>query len=265
MKRVLGIFGLALMLVSCEKELDFHYHEVESQLVIEGLTSCAGTSVSLTKTIPMDEPMDTKSVTDAKILLTDLTDGLDREVFVDKNGVFYDAVPGIVGHDYRIDVFYKGNQYTSMCTMLPPTQIINLQFQWIKMPYDYVAVLQITFYDLDSKDDCYWIKLYRNGQPYMWLLSDDRSAVNGIINEVTMTSRKDVNEEDEKSVLKDGDEIKVTIAPITRNMYDYLIAIQSDSNGPKMFAGDYCLGYYMASNETESSIIYHPDSMSIFH
>ncbi len=69
----------------------------------------------------------------------------------------------------------------------------------------------------------------------MWLLSDDRSAVNGVINEVTMTSRKDIDEEDGKSVLKDGDEVKVIIAPIDRRMYDYLIAIQSDSNGPSMF------------------------------
>lgn len=265
MKRVLGIIGLALFLVSCEKELDFQYHEVESQFVIEGFTSCEGTSVILTSTCPMGEPMDITPITDATVKLTDLTTGIEKMLVANKDGIFSDITPGFVGHNYKVDVSYKNNTYVSTCTMLPATQILGLQFQWIKMPYDYVAVLQISFFDLDSKDDCYWIKIYRNGEPYMWLLSDDRSAVNGIINEVTMTSRMNVDEEDEKSVLKEGDEIKVVIVPTSRNMYDYLIAIQSDSNGPRMFSGDFCLGYYMASNETESSIIFHPDSMEIFN
>lgn len=265
MKNIYIIIVLALVLVSCEKELDFQYHDVESQLVIEGKTSCEGTTVMLTTTCPMGEHMDTTPITDAEVRLVDLTTGIEKELAINKDGIFCDVTPGITGHDYKIDVSYKNNNFASICTMRPATKIVGLQFQWIKMPYDYVAVLQIAFVDLDTPDDCYWIKLYKNGLPYMWILSDDRSAVNGIISEVTMTSRKDVAEEDEKSVLIDGDEIKIVIAPISRSMYDYLIAIQSDSNGPRMFIGDFCLGYYIASDETESSIIFHPDSMDIFN
>ena len=44
-------------------------------------------------------------------------------------------------------------------------------------------------------------------------------------------------------------------------MYDYLIALQSDSNGPKMFEGDYCLGYFMAAPISKSEIIYRPSEM----
>lgn len=265
MRNVFAIIGIALIAVSCEKELDFHYHEVESQLVIEGNTSLEGSSVTLTMTTPMGIPMDTKHISNAEVSLIDLTDGITRKLHVNQNGVFCDATPGVIGHDYRVDISYNGNNYMSISKMRPATQIVNLEFQWIKMPYDYVAVLQISFMDLESKEDCYWVKLYRNDEPYMWILSDDRSAVDGIINEVTMTSRKDVNEEDEKNVLIDGDEIKVVIAPICRDMYDYLIAIQSDSNGPQMFTGGRCLGYYMASSEVESSITFHPDSMSIYN
>ena len=126
----------------------------------------------------------------------------------------------------------------------------------------YVAVLQVTFTDpIESSDDCYWIRLYRNGNSYMWLLSDDRKSVDGITNEVTMTSRKDISEEDDATVLQDGDVVSVTVAPISRAMYDYLTALQSDSNGSRMFEGDYCLGYFMAAPISKSEIIYRPSEM----
>lgn len=264
MKKIFAIIALLSILVSCEKELDFRYHDVDSQLVIEGRTSESGTTVTLTRTCPMDEPMDVKPVTDADVILTDLTDGVERRIEINDAGVFHDPVPGIIGHDYQIAVSRGGNRYEATCVMLPATKIVSLEFQWIKMPYDYVAVLQISFLDLESKDDCYWIRLYRNGEPYKWLLSDDRSAVNGVICEVTMTSRKDLDEEDEESILRDGDEVEAVVSPITRNMYDYLVAIQSDSNGPRMFTGDFCLGYYMASIDSRESIIFHPDNLPVF-
>lgn len=263
MRKVLGIIGLLTILVSCEKELDIHYHDVESRLVIEGHTSDAGTYVMLTRTTPMGEPMDTKPITDAEVSLVDLTDDIELELNVNDKGVFHDATPGITGHEYKINIVQNGNTYVSVCTMRPATQIVDFGFQWIKMPYDYVAVLQISFLDLESEEDCYWIKLYRNDESYMWILSDDRGTVNGIISESTMTSRKNVDEEDEKSVLKEGDEVKVVITSVSREMYDYLVAIQSDSNGSGMFNGDFCLGYYLAANDAEATIIFHPDEMDI--
>lgn len=54
MKKIFAIIVLLSILVSCEKELDFRYHDVDSQLVIEGRTSESGTTVSLTRTCPMD-------------------------------------------------------------------------------------------------------------------------------------------------------------------------------------------------------------------
>ena len=46
------------------------------------------------------------------------------------------------------------------------------------MPYDEVAVLKGEFYDNDTSDDeCYWIKLYRNGEIYMWEEMDDLSLI----------------------------------------------------------------------------------------
>ncbi len=256
------IFTLAFLLVSCEKELDFKYHDVESQLVIEATLSEAEAIVSLTNTIPMDDPLTVKRLTDAEVSIKDNTDNITYQLSMDKEGFFYGEMPGIPGHEYIMEVSRNGKYYLSSCRMRPQSRILSLDFQWIKMPYDYVAVLQVTFTDpIESSDDCYWIRLYRNGESYMWLLSDDRKSVDGIINEVTMTSRMDISEEDNDTVLRDGDVVSATVAPISRDMYDYLTALQSDSNGPRMFEGDYCLGYFMAAPISKAEIEFRPSEM----
>ncbi len=250
---------LTVLLTSCEKELDFKYHDVDSQIVIEGAITQQGASVLLTETTPMDEKLNLTPIRNADVVICDLNTGDRRILYLNEAGCFADDIPGIIGHEYRINISYKEKSFEAESKMRPASQILGMEFQWIKMPYDYVAVLQVTFTDNDTDDDCYWIRLYRNDEPYMWIVSDDRRALNGVISEVVMTSRKDIDEEDERSVLKDGDVVSATVAPISRNMYDYLIAIQADSNGPRMFIGDFCLGYFLAAPVSESSIIFKPD------
>ena len=251
-----------MLLVSCEKELDFSYHVIEPQLVIEGILSQEGAMVSLTNTTPMDEKIEKNYLTDAEVSLVDLSEGKEIELKPDKNGVFTNIYTPVIGHDYQLKARREGKEYCSTCTMRAATKILGLMFQWIKMPYDHVAVLQITFADFESADDCYWIKIFRNDEPYKWIMSDDRGAVNGEITEVIMTSRKDLSEEDEKDILRDGDEVKVVINTISREMYDYLVALENDSNGSQMFEGDFCLGYFMASDSASDSIIFHPDEIT---
>lgn len=57
MRYIIVMLAAGTLCTSCEKELDFHYHDVEPQLVIEGCVTDEGTSVALTRTTPMDEPM----------------------------------------------------------------------------------------------------------------------------------------------------------------------------------------------------------------
>ena len=251
-----------MLLVSCEKELDFRYHVIEPELVIEGTLSQEGVMVSLTNTTPMDEKIEKNYLIDAEVYLVDLEDEEEVELKPDKNGIFTNTYIPVIGHDYQLKIAREGKEYSSSCTMRPATKILGLMFQWIKMPYDHVAVLQITFEDLESKDDCYWIKIYRNDEPYKWIMSDDRGAVNGVVTEVIMTTRKDLSEEDEKDILRDGDEVKVVISTISREMYDYLIALENDSNGSRMFEGDFCLGYFMASDSVSDSIIFRPEEIT---
>ena len=261
MKYIIPLTILTAFFVSCEKELDFHYHDVAPQLVIEATVSDRGTNILLTNTTPMGEAMNLTPLTDAEVIVTDMTDGHSRTIVAGPDGAYTDDMAGIEGHEYRINVNREGRSYESSCTMRPAAEILALEFQWIKMPYDYVAVLQVSFTDPDTSGDYYWVRLLRNGEPYMWSVTDDSRAVGGVIHEVIRTSRKEIDKEDDKTVLRDGDRITAIVAPVSRDMADYLTALEKDSNGPRMFSGDFCLGYFLAASLSESEIIYRPDEM----
>lgn len=254
--------ALLLCLVSCEKELDFQYHDIEPQFVVEGNLTREGGKVLLTTTTPMNEKIEENYLGDAEVFIKDLSTNEEFKLECNDKNIYQTSCHPVVGNEYMLTVRREGKEYSASCLMRPATKIIGLLFQWIKMPYDHVAVLQISFKDLPTDNDCYWIKIYRNDLPYKWIISDDRSAVNGVINEVVMTTRQDLDEEDEKDILRDGDVVKVVINTISREMYDYLIAIQSDSNGPTMFEGDFCLGYFLASEEASDFIIFRPDELT---
>lgn len=253
-----------MLLCGCEKELDLHYKDIDPLPVIEASASQDGTEVTITMTTPMDEPFSGATVTDASVVITDLTDGTVENLLPDTDGIFRSGTPATVGHDYQLTVNRDGETYTSTGTMLPPVSISSVEFQWIKMPYDYVAMLQVSFSDnQDADDECYWLRVYRNGEAYLWTAVNSLLTVDGQIDVVLMTSRQDTEEEDEDRVLRDGDVIEVSVCPITRAMHDYLEAISNGtSNGPQMFAGDYCLGYFLVSPVTRASTVFHPDQLT---
>lgn len=252
---------MAVWVAGCEKELDFKYHDIEALTVIEGTLTESGADVTIRLTTPMDEPMDRTCLTDAQVTLRDLNTDESTVLTADDRGHYRSAVPGVPGHEYSLTVSRDGKEYTSASLMRRAPKIEGLDFKWISMPYDDVAALQVAFADCDptAYGDCYWIRIYRNGEFYKWsTISDDRS-VDGILYDTVNTTRKDESAEDEDDLLVDGDEVRVTVAHVSKAFYDYLNAISSDSNGPRMFEGDMCLGYFLAAGVSESAIVFHPD------
>lgn len=261
----LAILFTIISLSSCQKDLDFKYHDIEPLTVIEAELTPEGARVAITMTTPMDEPMDRTRLTDAVVTIYDLTTGTQLSLAADNEGYFRNSSPGIAGHDYKLTVERNGNVYEASTHMYPPTEIVSLEFNWINMPYDQVAVLQAQYLDNPATDqECYWIKLYRNGEIYLWQEQDDRGATDGVATFFTMTSRRDTDEEDDDEVLFEGDVMTFTVAQISKEMHDYLEALQNDSNGPSMFSGPRVLGYFLASSPISSSITFHPDQIPTF-
>ncbi len=254
--------ALCILVTACSKDLDFKYHDIEPLTVIEGELTSEGAKIGITLTTPMDEPMDRTRLTDATVIITDLTDAKDYTLTSDADGFFTDPTPGIPGHHYLLTVVREGNTYSMETQMYPATEIVDAEFNWISMPYDKVAVFQARYLDNPADTgDCYWVKLYRNGEIYSWQEQDDRTATEGINTFFTMTSRKDTDKEDDDEVLYDGDVMTVTVTPISREMHDYLEALQNDSNGPFLFSGYRVLGYFLAADPVSRSVTFHPDEI----
>lgn len=258
--QLISLITMALMTVTtgCEKEIDFEYKEIDPILVIEGALTQNGAEVSLTFTTPMNEPFERTRLTDATVSVSDLTVGNDSRLFPDETGVYRSDLRGETGHEYLLTVDREGKRYTSVSVMGGCVDITGMEFSWIKMPYDDVAALQVSFRDNpEETGECYWLRVYRNGEAYKWAEINDLLSSDGIINEVMMTTRRDLEEEDESDILEDGDVVTATVAPIERGMYDYLEALSvGNSNGPRMFEGDICLGYFLAAPVTERSVVF---------
>lgn len=253
--------AMAVLAAGCEKELDFKYHDIEALTVIEGTLTESGADVTIRLTTPMDEPMDRTCLTDAQVTLSDLHTGERTVLTADDLGHYRSGAAGVPGHEYLLTVSRDGKEYASASLMRRAPKIEGLEFKWISMPYDDVAALQVAFADSDptAYGDCYWIRIYRNGEFYKWSTVQDDRSIDGILYDTVNTTRKDESAEDEDDLLVDGDEVRVTVAHVSKAFYDYLNAISSDSNGPRMFEGDMCLGYFLAAGVSESAIVFHPD------
>lgn len=261
MNRLLCILIISLGLLSCERNFDMEYHDIEPLTVVEAVLTDRGARVSLTETTPMDEPLNRSRLTNAIVTISDLTAGAEMTLTTDDEGYFVSPKGGTPGHEYRLSIERQGERFEGETIMLPATQILGMQFFWINMPYDQVAVLQGQFVDNPAvENECYWVKIYRNGEIYQWQEIDDRGAADGVGIFTAMTSRRDTEAEDESTVLRDGDVITVEIYPITRLMHTYLEAIANDSNGPTLISGPRALGYFLASPPATASITFHPSS-----
>lgn len=257
---ILSVFAL-MAFTSCEKEIEFEYKEIPEQRVIEGMMTQDGVNVRLTKTIPTDEPFNDNTVTDATVTIVDRTAGDIYSLMPDEKGEFtYPGLCGESGHEYMLTVSIGENTYISTSRMQPPTEIVSAEFNWIKMPYDDVAVLKVQFTEVGDKFTRYWLRVYRNGEPYEWQVIESRNAVDGLVSGMMMTSRKDIDEEDEDALLRDGDIVDIEIFPISKEMGDYLNSLNNgDYNGNQMFTGAYCLGYFLVAPISKTRLIYRPD------
>lgn len=250
----------AASLASCEKEIDFKYHDIPPEPVIEGLLTDEGVSVRLTQTVATDEPFSPALTAGAEVTVTDLTEGLDYRLTPDSASVFTSgALRGIPGHTYSLTVRKDDRSYTCESTMLGAVKIVSAEFNWIKMPYDDVAILKVMFTASADPMTCYWMRVYRNGEVYEWQGIDGRNVENGLVTGMMMTSRRDIDEEDEGEVLREGDVVDIEVMQVSRHMYDYLNSLNNgDYNGLRLFSGSSCLGYFLAAPVALTSVIYDP-------
>lgn len=263
MKRLLFLFLPAWLLIApaCQKDIDFEYHEIDPITVIEANLNTTSVSVIITETTPVDEPMNRTRYTDAEVVLTDLSTGSASALAPDDDGVYTDGKAGIPGHCYRLDVRRGAESFSSTCDMLMPAVIVDFQFIRIETPMVKAVAAQVAFVDPpDTRGDCFIVSFFRNGILFSrGTISDIQTTSAGILIASCMAEAAgDIPEgvdysDDADRVLEDGDIMTATVTPVSRAYYDYIVALNSGSNGPLMFSGDFCLGYFLAAPESSIS------------
>lgn len=245
MKNYSALLPAILALTACTKDLDLDYHEIEPIPVIEANLTDKGLNVRMTLTSPMNEPMDSIPLSDYTVTLSD---------------------PDVeVGRNYRLEIERGGRRYISECTMQAPAEIADVSFEWIRMPYDHVAVMRILLVDDPTvKGEAWWVRVRRNGKIYKWLLNDDKFAIDGTVEITAMTARRNPTDPDDEDNLNKGDILLISATRIPPHIYTYLSDLSAHTiGGPTTFTApgsDFCLGYFLASTPATRTLIYDPDS-----
>ena len=205
-------------------------------------------------------------------------DGTEQLVYDARDGYYRPAsgMKGIPGRTYRLDVTLDGYQYSATSTMQPLAPIVSTQFIW--QPLFDNGMLWLEMWATDPEPDVrnyYWYRMERRAKdpkvrqkqgadPYRWSSFDDRGTQMGqlyrdimCVNEEMMDGQ-DIEDDQLKSILFDGDTITLQLMTIDRAMFEYY---QSLSVGQRMGANPIsnitggCLGYFAAGSVSHADTV----------
>lgn len=279
--RYLYIIALLLLTVSCQKEIDLDYHEVDPVVCIEGRVTNEGIYVLITHTRSMDDSVKVRGIRGAVVTIT-ADDGRTEQLEYDARSGYYRSPSdwkGVPQQTYHLNVLLDGQQYEAVSTMPMPAPVTSAKFVWQSVLKNRLLVL--TVWATDPEPDVrnyYWYRVNRQSvdttarrkygaDPYRWNVFDDRGSMGGRIYRdihCMMELEDDEEPEDEddyrRSLLFDGDTITFQLMTIDRPTFDYYQSLtvgQRMGANPRSNITGGCLGYFVAGCVTRSDTLYY--------
>ena len=275
--RNLYILTILLLTVSCQKEIDLDYNEIDPVVCIEGRVTNEQMYVLVTRSRSMEDPVHNLGIQGATVTIS-TPDRSEQLVYDPRDGYYHSPTgwKGEVGQTYTMQVTLNGQQYEAVSTMPPAAPIESTQFVW--QPVMKNKLLIFTVWATDPEPDVhnfYWYRMERRSvnpdarrkqgnNTYRWNVFDDRGSRDArIYRDIHCMMDKSEDEPDEdnlKSVLFEGDTITFQLMTIDRPTFDYY---QSLSTGQRMGANPIsnikggCMGYFVAGNVTRSDTLYY--------
>lgn len=277
MRKLLYIVLLLLVIVACQKEIELDYRDIEPVVSIEGRVTNEQVYVLITRTRSMNDSVKGRGIGGAVVTISG-EDGTEQLVYDVRDGYYRPAsgMKGVPGRTYRLDVTLDGHQYSALSTMPRQAPIVSTQFIW--QPLLDNGMLMYEMWATDPEPDVrnyYWYRMERRAKdpkvrqkqgsdPYRWSSFDDRGTQMGrlyrdimCVNEEMMDGQ-DIEDDQLKSILFDGDTITLQLMTIDRAMFEYY---QSLSVGQRMGANPIsnitggCLGYFAAGSVSRADTI----------
>lgn len=275
--RNLYILLLLLLTLSCQKEIELDYRDIEPVVSIEGRVTNEQVYVLITRTRSMNDSVKSRGIGGAVVTISS-EDGTEQLVYDARDGYYRPAsgMKGIPGRTYRLDVTLDGHQYAASSTMPRQAPIVSTQFIWQSLLDN--GMLMYEMWATDPEPDVrnyYWYRVDRRAKDpkvrqkqgtdaYRWSSFDDRGAINAriyrdimCVNEEMMDGQ-DIEDDQLKSILFDGDTITLQLMTIDRAMFEYY---QSLSVGQRMGANPIsnisggCLGYFAAGSVSHADTV----------
>lgn len=275
--RNLYILLLLLLTLSCQKEIELDYRDIEPVVSIEGRVTNEQVYVLITRTRSMNDSVKGRGIGGAVVTISS-EDGTEQLVYDARDGYYRPAsgMKGVPGRTYRLDVTLDGHQYAASSTMPRQAPIVSTQFIWQSLLDN--GMLMYEMWATDPEPDVrnyYWYRVDRRAQDpkvrqkqgtdaYRWSSFDDRGAINAriyrdimCVNEEMMDGQ-DIEDDQLKSILFDGDTITLQLMTIDRAMFEYY---QSLSVGQRMGANPIsnisggCLGYFAAGSVSHADTV----------
>lgn len=275
--RNLYILLLLLLTLSCQKEIELDYRDIEPVVSIEGRVTNEQVYVLITRTRSMNDSVKSRGIGGAVVTISS-EDGTEQLVYDARDGYYRPAsgMKGVPGRTYRLDVTLDGHQYAASSTMPRQAPIVSTQFIWQSLLDN--GMLMYEMWATDPEPDVrnyYWYRVDRRAKDpkvrqkqgtdaYRWSSFDDRGATNAriyrdimCVNEEMMDGQ-DIEDDQLKSILFDGDTITLQLMTIDRAMFEYY---QSLSVGQRMGANPIsnisggCLGYFAAGSVSHADTV----------
>lgn len=268
---------LLLLTLSCQKEIELDYRDIEPVVSIEGRVTNEQVYVLITRTRSMNDSVKGRGIGGAVVTISS-EDGTEQLVYDVRDGYYRPAsgMKGVPGRTYRLDVTLDGHQYAASSTMPRQAPIVSTQFIWQSLLDN--GMLMYEMWASDPEPDVrnyYWYRVDRRAKDpkvrqkqgtdaYRWSSFDDRGAINAriyrdimCVNEEMMDGQ-DIEDDQLKSILFDGDTITLQLMTIDRAMFEYY---QSLSVGQRMGANPIsnisggCLGYFAAGSVSHADTV----------
>lgn len=258
----------AISLASCKKELEINYCPTDKFYVVTGYTNDTITSVRITQTTDMYNPIDTSifaRLTDATVTLRK-SSGKEYDLTPNEFNDFVstELLAKEISEQFDITVKIGKELFTTSAKLMPPVKIDTIIYQSQAL----VAPIKLHFIQVlttkESKTKSYYRYIVRhNGHRILSSLCNIVSPFPTINQSFILgTSGEDgkiIIDTKTKRELHDGDEIEVEVQHLDAHTYNYLYALdiigQTSNNPPAHFDGG-CLGYYHAYVPNRKSIIY---------
>ena len=260
--RIIALLIDIFFLLSCEKDINLEYHQVDPLYVVEASLSNSGTQVRISHTNNMDDNNGISDITGTTVTISD-TNGQQWTIPYYRNGIHrLTKLKGVPGTTYNIDVEIEGNHYTSTSTMQKEPKMNNFRFVWMKVANERILFGDLRLQDIPNEDNWYYVHIYRNGIGYRWAVLRDQQNPNKELQQLFSFFHDGKSEGSD--VLQEGDLLKILIRAIDQRSYDYLYSMQQMSNTgtnpiPNFTGG--CLGYFTAYNQITYTCTYQKDNI----